>query len=128
MTNNKYLFFNSKPQESSTLGVVWSNVWVKTGGTPTPNGQQKFQASMDNFAVCGTSDGPLANGVSVSMSDWTQVSLANQTTPGTQPVMDIVNGSPAFIKPFGTESVANSFGIKTDVYDPRRYCKSTPPH
>ena len=124
-TNNQYLFFNSKPTDSTTLGVVWSNVWVKTGGTPTPNGQQKFTVTMDNFAVCGTSDVPLGNGVSVSMSDWTQVSLANQITPGTQAVMDVVNENPAFVKPFGTESLGNSFGIKTGVYNPIQYRKST---
>jgi hypothetical protein len=119
--NNQYLFFNSKPTDSTTLGVVWSNVWVKTGGTPTPNGQQKFTVTMDNFAVCGTSEIPLGDGVSVSMSDWTQVSLANQTTPGTRAVMDVVNENPAFVKPFGTESLGNSFGIKTGVYDPNQY-------
>jgi hypothetical protein len=119
--NQQYLIFNEPPQASTNVGKAWANVWIKTGGTPTPNGSQKITISTENFAVCGTTNAPLSTGVSVEESDWAPVTLKNQSVQGTAPVMDVVNGTPAFTKPYKAVELANSFGIITNPFNPDQF-------
>jgi len=86
----------------------------------TGHDKATFTVTMDNFAVCGTTPKSLGNGVTLSNSDWVAVQLAG-TTPGTVPFMAVESGSPGFTTPFGTTTLANSFGIQTDKWNPREY-------
>jgi hypothetical protein len=122
-SNQQYLLFSSPPEKNPKLGQVWSNVWVKTGGTPTPNGSQRIVITQDIFAICGSSTQALADGVSITESDFVgPVTLAGDNTPGTMPTMEIVNGTPSFGgPPYQTTSKANSFGIFAGSYNPQTY-------
>ncbi|KAG4441286.1 hypothetical protein IFR05_003214 [Cadophora sp. M221] len=117
--SQKYLLFQAPPQAAAALGKVWSNVWIQTGGTPSPNGKQNIRITEDIFAIAGTTPQALADGVVVTESDFVgPVVLASGTVPGTAPTVGIVGGNPAFDpKPYGTTTKANSFGITTKVFD-----------
>ncbi len=117
--NQKYLLFQAPPQKATALGKVWSNVWIQTGGTPSPNGKQTITITSDIFAITGTTPRALADGVVVTESDFAgPVELATGTTGGTAPTVGIVDGNPAFDpKPYDTTSKPNSFGINTKPFN-----------
>jgi len=121
--NQQYLLFSAPPAKSDKLGQVWSNVWVKTDGTPTPNGSQSIVITQDVFAICGQSKEGLATGVFVRETDYAgPASLTSDTKKGTMYTMDIVSKNPAFAQaPYGTTSKANSFAIDVSSFDPDSY-------
>ncbi|KAL5371332.1 hypothetical protein DPSP01_014336 [Paraphaeosphaeria sporulosa] len=119
--SQRYLIFNDPPKASKNVGKAWSNIWMKTGGTPTPNGTQNLTIEIENFAVCGTTPTPLGHGVSVKESDYASVSLTAESIQGTAPVMKIVDDTPAFTQPYSSVDLANSFGIVTDAFNPEQY-------
>lgn len=119
-----YLLFQDPPRQDGRLGKIWSNVWVKTGSTPTPNGAQRLTIIDDMFAICGNSTKSLAQGVSVQESDYAgPVSL----NPGTQTAVSMDDGNPSFDPPpYSTLDTQNSFGINMKPYDAKlnRKCNS----
>lgn len=118
-----YLFFNQKPEESTSVGKIYTNVWIKSPGVPSPRGQAEFDVKVANFAICGTTPEPVDYGVVVSTSDYAAVELKTNTKPGTSPVMEIVSGGPQFVEPYGTTNKDNSFGINTKPFNPDQYSK-----
>jgi hypothetical protein len=116
-----YLFFNQEPAESSSVGEIYTNVWIRSPGVPSPHGTAQFDVKVANFAICGTAPEPVDWGVTVSTSDYAAVELATLNKPGTSPLMAIVNDGPQFIEPYGTTSKDNSFGIQTDKFNPDQY-------
>ncbi|KAH6709105.1 hypothetical protein BKA61DRAFT_659085 [Leptodontidium sp. MPI-SDFR-AT-0119] len=121
--SQQYLLFQAPPEKATPLGKVWSNVWVQTGGTPSPNGKQNIRITEDIFAIAGTTPKALADGVVVTESDFVgPVTLATGTTPGTAPTIGIVGGNPAFDPaPYGTTNKPNSFGIAIKPFNKTTY-------
>ena len=117
-SNQNYLLFQAPPLKANPIGQVWSNVLVKTDGTPSPNGKQVITVTEDLFAFAGTTPKSLADGVTVSESDYAgPVTLANGSVGGTKPTVSIVNDNPAFgPKPYSTTNKPNSFGITVKPY------------
>lgn len=72
--------------------------------------------------MCGTLPQPLGNGVVVTETDETPVTLAGQQA-GTAPKMILVDGGPSFQAPFGTTTAAGAFGINTGDWENNRYSK-----
>ncbi|KAI9681748.1 MAG: hypothetical protein M1829_000493 [Trizodia sp. TS-e1964] len=121
--NQQYLLFSAPPNKDTSLGKVWSNVWVKTGGTPTPNGSQKIVITQDVFAIAGTTPSHLSQGVYVTETDWAgPAALTGGSTKGTSYKVGITNGTPEFSKPpYGTTEKANSFNIDVLGFNPQTY-------
>jgi len=117
-----YLLFSEAPKASTNVGEAWSNVWMASKIIQPTTGHDKaiYTITMNNFAVCGTTPESLGDGVTLANSDWVAVDLAG-ITPGTVPFMEVDEGSPGFTTPFGTTTLANSFGIKTDKWNPQEY-------
>lgn len=66
----QYLLFNAAPALGKDMPDGFSNVWIKTTGTPSPHGAQKIQITTTAFAVCGTlPNSGLAHGVEITESD-----------------------------------------------------------
>ncbi|GIK01901.1 hypothetical protein Aspvir_005942 [Aspergillus viridinutans] len=118
---NNYLFFNQEPGESSTVGQIYTNVWIRSPGVPSPRGKAVFDVKVANFAICGTTPDPVDYGVVVATSDFAPVELTTQSKKGTVPLMEIVSGGPQFIAPYEETNKDNSFGIHVKNYDPKRY-------
>ncbi|PTB34861.1 uncharacterized protein TrAFT101_002297 [Trichoderma asperellum] len=116
-----YLFFNQQPSESQSVGQIYTNVWIKSPGVPSPRGQANFDVKVANFAICGTTPKPVDYGVVVATSDYAPVELTSNTKPGTSPVMAIVDDGPQFVEPYKTTKKDNSFGITTMPFDPDKY-------
>ncbi|UNI18018.1 hypothetical protein JDV02_004319 [Purpureocillium takamizusanense] len=116
-----YMFFNEVPEPSSSVGKIYTNVWVRSPGVASPSGRAEFDVKVANYAICGTAPKPVDYGVVVSTSDYAAVELKGKDKPGTVPVMEIVNDGPQFVAPFGTTDKDNSFGIQTKTFDPDRY-------
>lgn len=116
-----YLFFNEIPKQSSSVGKIYSNVWIRSPGVASPRGSAVFDVKVANFAICGTTPEPVDYGVVVSTSDYAPVELTTNLKPGTEPVMDIVNDGPQFVEPYGTTDKDNSFAIQTKPFDPNKY-------
>ncbi|CAG9938560.1 unnamed protein product [Clonostachys rosea f. rosea IK726] len=116
-----YLFFNQKPDESSSVGKIYTNVWIRSPGVPSPRGKAEFDVKVANFAICGTTPEPVDYGVVVSTSDYAAVELTTRNKPGTSPLMDIVDDGPQFVEPYGTTNKDNSFGIQTNPFNPDQY-------
>jgi hypothetical protein len=91
---HNYLFFNQEPGESSTVGQIYTNVWIRSPGVPSPRGKAVFDVKVANFAICGTTPDPVHYGVVVSTSDFAPVELTTKDKKGTVPLMEIVNGGP----------------------------------
>jgi hypothetical protein len=127
-----YAIFNAppspKPQPDSTGGQdiePWSNVWGISDTITPPHGQAEFDIVIDTYAWCGTApQGGLANGVTVSTSDYVSVTLAT-TTPGSDVFMAVSSdGGAGFPSAKATQqSVAGAFEITTDTYDPEQFRK-----
>ncbi|POR38654.1 Uncharacterized protein TPAR_01147 [Tolypocladium paradoxum] len=115
-----YLFFNESPEESASVGEIYTNVWIKSPGVPSPRGKAVFDVKVANFAICGTAPVPVEYGVVVATSEYVPVELTG-VKPGTAPVMEIVSGGPQFVEPYGTTSKENSFGIHTGTFVPDQY-------
>ena len=123
--NQQYLLFNQTPVETPSTGSAFSNVWIRTLGTPSPTGKQHLTIKMDIFAMCGTLPHPLASGIMITETDETPVKLAGGSGQlGDAPIMEIVSGAPDFEAPYGTTSAANSFGITTKAWDNNKYSTS----
>lgn len=123
--NQRYLLFNQPPIPTPNTASAFSNVWVRTSGTPSPKGKQELTIKTETFAMCGTLPEALASNVIIKETDETAVNLtggANQK--GTAPIMKIVADAPAFEAPYGTTSAANSFGITTKAWNNVEYSKS----
>ncbi|PKX95972.1 uncharacterized protein P174DRAFT_419867 [Aspergillus novofumigatus IBT 16806] len=116
-----YLFFNQEPGESSSVGQIYTNVWIRSPGVPSPNGRADFHVKVANFAICGTTPDPVDYGVVVATSDFAPVELTTNAKKGTVPLMNIVNEGPQFIAPYGETDKDNSFGIQVKAFDPDRY-------
>lgn len=119
-----YLFFNQSPDESASVGQIYSNVWIKSPGVPSPNGKAVFDVKVANFAICGTAPKPVDYGVVVSTSDFAAVELTSKKKPGTAPVMEMVSEGPQFVEPYGTTEKEHSFGIQTKPFNPDKYRES----
>ncbi|EAW15641.1 uncharacterized protein NFIA_049820 [Aspergillus fischeri NRRL 181] len=107
-----YLFFNQEPGESSSVGKIYTNVWIRSPGVPSPNGRADFHVKVANFAICGTTPNLIDYGVVVATSNFAPVELTTNAKKGTVPLMDIVNEGPQFIAPYGETDKDNSFGIQ----------------
>ncbi|KAM3553222.1 hypothetical protein ARSEF4850_007021 [Beauveria asiatica] len=116
-----YMLFSQQPEPSTTVGKIYTNIWVTSPGVPSPRGQAKYSIKTANFAICGTTPEPITYGAVVSTSDYAPVQLASKDLPGTVPVMDIVGGGPQFVEPYGSTRKENSFGIETKPFDEERY-------
>ena len=117
---HEFLLFSSLPKLSENVGDPYTNVWVKSVSVPYPNGHAEFDIHVDDFAVCGTTPTPLANGVLVSTGDYIPVTLTG-ADPGTKGIIKVVGGGPGFVPPAGTTDVAHSFGISVEPYNPTDY-------
>ncbi|KAF4211386.1 hypothetical protein CNMCM8980_002232 [Aspergillus fumigatiaffinis] len=106
---HNYLFFNQEPGESSTVGQIYTNVWIRSPGVPSPRGKAVFDVKVANFAICGTTPDPVHYGVVVSTSDFAPVELTTKDKKGT------------LIAPYEETDKDNSFGIHVKNYDPKRY-------
>lgn len=116
-----YLFFNQDPIKSTSVGQIYTNVWIKSPGVPSPRGRAAFDIKTANFAICGTTPKPVDYGVVVATSDYAPVELTSNTKPGTSPVMEIVDDGPQFVEPYKITKKDNSFGITTTPFDPDKY-------
>ena len=117
---HEFLLFSSLPELSENVGHPYTNVWVKSVSVPTPNGHAQFDIQVEDFAVCGTTPTPLANDVLVSTGDYIPVTLTG-ASPGTKGIVKVVGGGPEFVAPAKTTSVAHSFGISVEPYNPLEY-------
>jgi hypothetical protein len=122
----QYLLFSQAPNVSTEVGKAWSNVWVvsPTVDNSTRHAYATFNIVADDFAVCGTTDEALGDGVSVTTADYATVTLATNKILGTEPIMQVIDGGPGFALPFVTTSLGGSFGIKTKSWDVTRYSES----
>ncbi|PKK42643.1 hypothetical protein CI102_14091, partial [Trichoderma harzianum] len=116
-----YLFFNQKPNVSASVGQIYTNVWIKSPGVPSPKGQAGFNVKVANLTICGTTPKPVDYGVVVATSDYAPVELASNTKPGTSPVIAIMDDGPQFVKPYKITKKDNSFSITTMPFDPDKY-------
>jgi hypothetical protein len=81
-TKQNYMFFNALPGEVAGSSL-YSNVWVTANDIDSPHGTTTLNVKEEMFAVCGTAPSPLAEGVTVSSSDYTQVQLTSSSGGGT---------------------------------------------
>jgi hypothetical protein len=119
-----FLLFNSPPTKPASVGIR-SNVWAKSPGVGHPNGETTFTITSSLYAVCGMTDGTLADGVRMSTSDSYQVITATPTTSGTKVIADIEDGGAVFKSPAATTSVAGCFSIATATYSAIKYRMSS---
>ncbi|KAM3436768.1 hypothetical protein MY4824_004189 [Beauveria thailandica] len=120
-STENYMLFSQQPEPSTTVGKIYTNIWVTSPGVPSPRGQARYSIKTANFAICGTTPEPITYGAVVSTSDYAPVQLASKDLPGTVPVMEIVGGGPQFVEPYGSTRKDNSFGIETKPFDMERY-------
>ncbi|KAF2279133.1 uncharacterized protein EI97DRAFT_414273 [Westerdykella ornata] len=87
-----YMFFNAPPEQ--VFGSkLYSNVWVTKTDVDTPNGTATLTVQEKMFAVCGTAPSPLAEGVTVSSSDYAEVQLTQGSTGGTIAAAEAANAN-----------------------------------
>ena len=121
----QYLLFNEPPILTPSTKSAFSNVWIQTSGTPSPNGSQELTIKTNTFAMCGTLPAALAADVVVQEADNTAVKLtAGPDQPGTVAIMAVVDGGPAFQPPPESTPADQSFGITTRAWDNDEYSKS----
>lgn len=77
-----YMFFNAPPEQIFG-SKLYSNVWVTKTDVDTPRGTATLTVQEKMYAVCGTAPSPLAEGVTVSSSDYTEVQLTQGSSGGT---------------------------------------------
>jgi hypothetical protein len=124
-SNHQYLLLGSVPQANSNNGQAYSNIWIRTDGTPSPHGSQQIKIPQQTFAMCGTMPKSLDNGTATQELDYAEVNITG--TGGTIVQISITAGSPGFETPAAsaTTNVPNSFGINTSDWDVDRYRKQT---
>jgi len=127
IVNNKsgisrnFLLFSDLPTLSQNVTDPYINVWEKSVPVSSPNGRTEFDITVEQFAVCGISPAPLADGVRVYAGDYTPVTVTG-ANPGTKAIMQVDNqGGVAFVPPAGTTDVAHAFGIYVEPYSLNGY-------
>ncbi|RPB18617.1 hypothetical protein L211DRAFT_719055 [Terfezia boudieri ATCC MYA-4762] len=116
----EFMLFNAQPALSSSVGKAYTNVWVKSPSVMYPHGHATFVITDEDFAVCGTTPQALANGVVVTTGDYQAVSVTG-SSPGTKAIVQVVDGGPGFTPATGTTTLANSFAISVEPYNPIEY-------
>jgi len=113
-----FLLFSDLPQLSQNVTGPYVNVWEKSALVAGENGRTEFDITAEQFAVCGTTPTPLAQGVVVSTGDFTPVTVTG-AKPGTKAIAQVDDqGGVAFVPPAGTTEVAHAFGIDILPYSP----------
>ena len=93
-----FSIFNHFPQESTTIGQPWLNVWAVSPLVNSEGGSTSFGITEEYYAVCGMSPSTIAEGVTVSTQDQVEVKLASKSTPGTLVPMEAAQGGVYFDK------------------------------
>ena len=117
-----FCIFNSFPQDSTSKGQPWQNVWAVSPLVNSTGGSTSFGITEEYYAVCGMSPQTIAEGVTVSTQDQLKVVLASASTPGTLlPMLAKDKGVYLDKNNVGQENKAGTYEIDTAQWDAGQY-------
>lgn len=114
----KYAFFTEKPQVTGKVqGQIWQNVFASAGAANTHTAT--ITVYQQYFAMCGSSQGKPAGGVTVNVTGMSLVTLGSKAKdgtiiPGTTLPFTVIDEVPQFGAELSKTSYVNAYQVNTD--------------
>lgn len=114
----KYAFFTEKPQVTGRVqGQIWQNVFASAGAAPSQTAV--ITVYQQYFAMCGSSQGKPADGVTVNVTGMSLVTLGSKARdgtqlPGTTLPFTVIDEVPQFGAEVAKTSYVNAYQVNTD--------------
>ena len=115
--NQRFLLINDKPGYSSSVGKSFFTVWGRSKVVGPQDGSLEFGLDDEVFAICGTSEKPLAPDPVLSNSDQRGIKLSTDNEEATSIPLIAENGNVLFASTKPERFIkSGSFGISCPPY------------